>query len=937
MANGWSRLLAEPQWCHGRGRFPIPAYSEYLPPPWVGVKPTGEDLRIDPSDEYGWSITEYEQAHELKPGLNLIAREILKEVVALSRGLPTPQIGKKMLEGNPYWPHELAERSPHLTHEKHLILSSLSLSRTQDDKGRVRWTLFGASEQGPERPFWKSFYTAPGVERPASEAIQFFQRLLTAVHGESIGDLRKSGFRVASDMDELLPSWTTPLRWKRGAKDVRFLLTFQPFAELDASIQKAYFDGKLHLMPCPASLTFWGSQRFKKLSAQLPFAMQIPMLHLFPRYNNPNGIRIPQTGWLDPEKSPSSRDQYSRSHRFQRIERTADETVELPRPDPVTGVLFSTKSDDLSLYNKPIARNVQLWSSEYELFLDGPRSDRKKIEFAKQRVHEGGRYGYRFQFPPMRVGTWEIYWQLPLIAFPNPTPLQPDIAWDGPSGYLTAYGTDAPDLANPVELWPRLLKRPGHYEGVELFINQYHPHRFADALNVRAVLDFSAMLGPMPRSFANELLAVPKSVDFIEWVERLPNIQNVIWNSIGSPVEVGEPLTLHRSCTRAFETRYWKTIRSLAHGRFVNKSNADCYQDQESDDGRRKRTPKKKRPKRDLESLGDELLRRHYRAILAAEMDHKAWAGEHPFFWRTDFDFPQWQGWAKNQDRSTHERNLLIRIPGRDSSRAVILADHYDTAYMHDCYYTDIGGTGARLAACGADDNHSATAMLLMACPILLELSKAGKLECDIWLVHLTGEEFPSDCMGARHLAQAIVERSLKVIEPDGRSHNLSKVKVEGVMVADMIAHQNLKRPGVFQIAPGEGRGSAKLALAAHSATLAWNALAQEKNQRGARLKAGAGERVRSIDEMPVIARLPELIGEVRPEWEPRSTLFNTDAQIFSDAGIPVILFMEDYDINRTGYHDTHDTMLNIDLDYGAAFAAVAIETAARVARFVGG
>lgn len=32
------------------------------------------------------------------------------------------------------------------------------------------------------------------------------------------------------------------------------------------------------------------------------------------------------------------------------------------------------------------------------------------------------------------------------------------------------------------------------------------------------------------------------------------------------------------------------------------------------------------------------------------------------------------------------------------------------------------------------------------------------------------------------------------------------------------------------------------------------------------------------------------------------------------------------------GYHDTKDTLENIDLDYGAAFAAIAIETVARIA-----
>lgn len=36
--------------------------------------------------------------------------------------------------------------------------------------------------------------------------------------------------------------------------------------------------------------------------------------------------------------------------------------------------------------------------------------------------------------------------------------------------------------------------------------------------------------------------------------------------------------------------------------------------------------------------------------------------------------------------------------------------------------------------------------------------------------------------------------------------------------------------------------------------------------------------------------------------------------------------------INRTGYHDTHDTMENIDLDYGAALTAIFIETVARAA-----
>jgi hypothetical protein len=44
------------------------------------------------------------------------------------------------------------------------------------------------------------------------------------------------------------------------------------------------------------------------------------------------------------------------------------------------------------------------------------------------------------------------------------------------------------------------------------------------------------------------------------------------------------------------------------------------------------------------------------------------------------------------------------------------------------------------------------------------------------------------------------------------------------------------------------------------------------------------------------------------------------------------VLFMENYDISRTGYHDTLDTMANIDLDYCAAVTAIAIESVADAA-----
>ncbi len=321
------------------------------------------------------------------------------------------------------------------------------------------------------------------------------------------------------------------------------------------------------------------------------------------------------------------------------------------------------------------------------------------------------------------------------------------------------------------------------------------------------------------------------------------------------------------------------------------------------------------------------------RAIAAAGMSGRAMAGELPFRWQTDFPFAWSGGWQRNQHHGGCERNLVVVIPGRDRRRAVVMADHYDTAYMEDVFGYSHGGGGPRLAAAGADDNHSATAALMLAAPIFLDLARQGRLACDIWLVHLTGEEFPADCMGARHLCQRLVEGNLRIRLTDGRWRSLARARVQGLYVLDMVAHNNDHDRDIFQMCPGTGAASMWLAEQAHAANRLWNASSRGL-ERGVPIAAGCGRGRRSPDgtTIPAIARHPSLDGEIRPAFSPHSTLYNTDGQIFSDAGVPVVLFMENYDINRQGYHDTHDTMANIDLDYGSAVAAIAIESVARAA-----
>jgi hypothetical protein len=965
---GWKQLTAGWPWFQGEGSYPLPAYSEFLPPPRLGRKPCDLDEGgfLDPEDPWGWPVTEYEQAFELRPGLAKVAQQIVGALTHLGCGRPAHGISQAKLHDNPYWPPELAAQAGRLPHERYVTLLPLALSRTQDDKGRVRWTLFGASEQGPTRGFWKGFFTTPRREVPKAEALAFFRHLLQAAYQEpeeGLADLRGAGFRILPDDGEpLLPFWAEgPLpRWAaeylwapdQSLRGIKYLLTFRPFGRLPAAVRKAYLAGELHLLPFPGSLVFWGCPQYLRLHQDLALALQIPLLPLVGRNEDWRGLRVPQSGWLHEPRPGHPEDQnavgpvrntFRRTHRWAKVHRYEDELALTGHEDKLVRVLFSALPDDLGLYGKPMARNVQLWTRDGRLLLDGPRATRGELEKAVETVEAGGLFGYRFQYPAMRVGVHELYWHCPLVAYLSPQSDQPAVLPDAPAGYLTAYRADVPDLARPVELWPRLLERPAHIEAVHLFQHAQQRHPYQTTLNVRKLLDSRRLFdGPLPPSLARALLTVAKPMTLEGWLDLLPEqsadaergraLASALRACLApeAPAVSGkavlrEALTFAHTARRSYEVNYWKTIASLAEGKYLNKNNADCVRD-----------PVTQRElchhNRDLEALGRYLLTYYDRLVKRAGLAGRALVGDLPFHWRTDFHYSWSEGWLYNQEGREEERNLAVVIPGRDRKRAIIMADHYDTAYMVDRYDKQYGGDGARLAAAGADDNHSATATLMLGAPLFLELSKAGRLDCDIWLVHLTGEEFPADCLGARHLTQSLVEGSLAVRLLEGGRRDVSEVRVEGVYVLDMVAHNNDHDRDVFQISPGAGRRSLWLAHQAQQATEMWNAGAAVWNERPSRRGLGRSRRSPRGAVVPEPARHPHLYGEVRPPYDPRSTLFNTDGQIFSDAGVPVVLFMENYDINRTGYHDTHDTMENIDLDYGAAVSAIAIETVARAA-----
>jgi hypothetical protein len=530
----------------------------------------------------------------------------------------------------------------------------------------------------------------------------------------------------------------------------------------------------------------------------------------------------------------------------------------------------------------------------------------------------------------MRVGRHEVYWHRPLVAYRDAAG-EAAVLPDAPLGYLTAYDADRPRPDRAVELWPRMQQRPvllAALAGEDYTHKRQVPPQVR---NVRKLAHAYALFGakPLPVRLALRVMGLDNVGAGERWLTHLPDrvaagIREIVDpQPAGTGGRVPDSLTYAHTARRSFEVAYWTTIASLAETPLLNKNNADCALNEAS---------QLALPYRDrhLEPLGDRLLAHYRKAIAAANMTGKAVAGEMPFRWSTDMDYSWMGGWQKNRDADA-ERNIIVVIPGKNRHEAVIMADHYDTAYMQDRYDNE---GGARLSACGADDNHSATAAMMLAAPIFLEMSREGKLGCDIWLVHLTGEEFPADCLGARALTERLVTRTLELRVPRGRPKDLSKTAVRGLYVSDMIAHNNDRERDVFQISPGNDPGSMWLAYQAHLAGEAWNESVPYWNKSQKREGLPRARRSPHGAAVPEAAPFLALAGHVRVPSDPRSTLYNTDGQIFSDVGVPCVLFMENYDINRTGYHDTHDTMENIDLDYGAAVCAITIEAVARAASF---
>jgi hypothetical protein len=136
-----------------------------MPAPLVARKPTGAlvgEARVA-GDDHGWRITAREATHELEPGLAALAAALAPKLAAvLDDDAHTRGLSRDLIAGNRYLP-DVALPAASLSAPL-IAVVGVALSRTQDDKGRVRWTLLG--DRPRPAPFWAGFH--PARARPTS-------------------------------------------------------------------------------------------------------------------------------------------------------------------------------------------------------------------------------------------------------------------------------------------------------------------------------------------------------------------------------------------------------------------------------------------------------------------------------------------------------------------------------------------------------------------------------------------------------------------------------------------------------------------------------------------------------------------------------------------------------------------------------------------------
>ena len=669
------------------------------------------------------------------------------------------------------------------------IALSLALSRTQDDKGNVRWTLFGASHDGAGAP--RSGAASPTATAIGSRASSAGRR----------GGLRPLERRARPRRPGRAAGVRARARCSPDARRCpaasRTLVTFRPFAPLPARRAQRVPRGRAAARARTRRASSSSSTRATGGSPQRCRApTQIPLLHLFPRVEDGCTHPHPAVGLARrargaggarparPPPRPPRRAHAPLAARRRATPRLTDDGD--VRPTPVSVALFSTDAGR--------ARPLRQADGAQRAGLDRATTSCSSTARAPTPLRARARRRHRRRGRPLR---------LPLLLPADArgaarAVLAPAAGRAGRparsagTGYGRRARSPATSLAEPSTAGRparrsgsrRACSRgPAHGEAARLHPRDRGPApphdraQRAQAARVRR----AARRAPCPRRSRARSSTRPRRRRSPPGCDGLADA--VRGGAIGgagrSRARRGASTVGARPPADATALTFADTrdarVRgaALAHDRRARRGRVPAEGERRRR-ARQRREDRRRRPRappaspssharRDLDALGDHLHDR-YRALIEAHGMTGARARRRPRVPLGDrLRVPLVGRLGQEPDRrGAASATSCCVIPGHDRGEAVIMADHYDTAYMEDVLRD---GARRRRAARRRrrrrrqplGDDRAAARRRRSSC----RCARAGKLARDVWLVHLTGEEFPADCLGARALAQALVERRL--------------------------------------------------------------------------------------------------------------------------------------------------------------------------------
>ena len=387
----WQHLLASAERFRTARRFPIAAYSEFMPPPRLARKPYGTEV---PGPFSADDPTAGRFPNTKRPSSCGRARAP-RRGVAPGDGASRPwPAGPRHLAGASWKESVLAAR----------------VSRTGRHAGArtVRGLVAAgaganARRQGPRAmdALWRQRARArPGVlarilDRPGARTARRCGR----ANSSAVCSVLSTAAQLAGPMTCTAPAFgscraaaipRSPTRRRAlavvddrlsfcgrrsGCGRTKYLLTFRPFGQLPKNVRRAYLAGDLQLLPFPGCSCSGAQPVSCSCATNCPWPCRFPCSHLFPRRENPFRP-AGAAGGLDARAAsrpsrPRSRQRPAPQHVPRaRIAGAASIATRTSWPLPTAKTAWPTCSsatlpDDLGLYDKPMARNAQVWTHDF--------------------------------------------------------------------------------------------------------------------------------------------------------------------------------------------------------------------------------------------------------------------------------------------------------------------------------------------------------------------------------------------------------------------------------------------------------------------------------------------------------------------------------------------------------------------------------------------